>query len=384
MCRLVNIALILMVIGLSACSTPQPTKGDVFVYVAAPLSGFQANGGQTVVGGARLAAERINRQGGLLGYRIIVEGIDDESDSDVAVEVARQIKADIEGGKRVIGVIGHYNSGQTLAAMEIYKDLPIVVITPTSSEVSITQRGYRNIFRVNANDAVQAQVDAEYLVKTLGARRVIVAHNDTDYGKGLRDQMRRALQALGAQVVAEIQVQEGQATYAEEVKRIQAAQADAIFYAGYEIECPYLRYELQQAQVTLPFLASDGCFLAATIDNSNGAAEGMYVSAFAPSPKAVADPQWIKDYQEIEARNPDTYSINGYLAMMVLAEAVKQAGVLDPPKIGDALRALTYNSLIGPIRYEVNGDVRDPKVFIFQVRGGEFVQVFPQAEAAPR
>ncbi|MER3513047.1 MAG: hypothetical protein C4310_00375, partial [Chloroflexota bacterium] len=131
-----------------------------------------------------------------------------------------------------------------------------------------------------------------------------------------------------------------------------------------------------------PFLASDGCFLAATIDNSNGAAEGMYVSSFAPSPKAVADPQWIKDYQEIEARNPDTYSINGYLAMMVLAEAVKQAGVLDPPKIGDALRALSYNSLIGPIRYDANGDLREPKVFIFQVRGGEFVQVFP--EAAPK
>jgi branched-chain amino acid transport system substrate-binding protein len=379
--RFLSIALVLILIALTACTSSEPTKGDVFVYVAAPLSGFQANGGQTVVGGARLAAEHINRQGGLLGYRIVVEGIDDESDSDVAVAVAEQIKADIQGGKRVIGVIGHYNSGQTLAAMDIYKDLPIVVITPTSSEVSITQRGYRNIFRVNANDAVQAQVDADYLVNKLGARRVIVVHNDTDYGKGLRDQIKTALQALGAQVVSEIQVKEGQATYADEVKRIQAAQADAIFYAGYEIECPYLRYELQQAQVNLPFLASDGCFLAATIDNANGAAEGIYVSSFAPSPKAVADAQWIKDYQAIEARNPDTYSINGYLAMSVLAEAVKQAGVLDEPQVVDSLRGLTYNSLIGPIRYDANGDVLEPKMFIFQVKGSEFVQVFPEASS---
>jgi branched-chain amino acid transport system substrate-binding protein len=370
--------LILILVGLTACSSSEPTKGDVTVYVAAPLSGFQANGGQTVVGGARLAAERINRQGGLLGYRIVVEGIDDESDSEVAVAVAQQVRTDIESGKRVIGVIGHYNSGQTLAAMDIYKDLPIVVITPTSSEVSITQRGYRNVFRVNANDAVQAQVDADYLVNKLGARRIIVAHNDTDYGKGLRDQIKSALQTLGAQVVAEIQVAEGQATYAEEVRRIQAAQADAIFYAGYEIECPYLRYELQQAGVSLPFLASDGCFLAATIDNASGAAEGIYVSSFAPSPKSVADPQWIKDYQAIEARNPDTYSINGYLAMAVLAEAVKQAGALDQPQVSDSLRGLNYESgLIGAIRYDANGDVQQPKVFIFQVQGSEFVQVFP-------
>jgi len=375
--RLLVPIMVVVLIGLTACGTSGPTKGDVTVYVAAPLSGFQANGGQTVVGGVRLAAERINRQGGLLGYRVVVEGVDDESDSDVAVEVAKKIKADIESGKRVIAVIGHYNSGQTLAAMELYKDLPIVVITPTSSEVSITQRGYHNFFRVNANDAVQAQVDADYLVNKLGARRVIVVHNDTDYGRGLRDQIKQVLQALGAQVVSDIEVKEGQARYADEVKRIQAAGADAIFYAGYEIECPYLRYELQQAQVNLPFLASDGCFLAATIDNANGAAEGMYISSFAPSPKAVADAQWIKDYQSIEARNPDTYSINGYLAMSVLAEAVKQAGALDAPKVADALRALNYNSLIGPIRYDANGDVRDPKIFIFQVKDSEFVQVFP-------
>ena len=63
-------ALVLVVLSLllAACGTPgEPTKGEVTVYVAAPLSGFQANGGQTVLGGARLAAEKVNRAGGLLG-----------------------------------------------------------------------------------------------------------------------------------------------------------------------------------------------------------------------------------------------------------------------------------------------------------------------------
>ena len=60
----------------------EPTKGEVYVYVAAPLSGFQANGGQTVVGGARLMAERLNKAGGLLGYKVVVIELDDEADSD--------------------------------------------------------------------------------------------------------------------------------------------------------------------------------------------------------------------------------------------------------------------------------------------------------------
>src|SRR5512135_1531039 len=142
------IGLIVLALTLSACGTPGPTKGEVIVYVAAPLSGFQANGGQTVLGGARLAAEEYNRSGGLLGYKVAIVPLDDESDSDVAVQLANQVKTDIASGKRVLGLIGHYNSGQTLAAMEIYKDLPIVIMTPTSSEVTLTQKGYKNFFRV--------------------------------------------------------------------------------------------------------------------------------------------------------------------------------------------------------------------------------------------
>jgi branched-chain amino acid transport system substrate-binding protein len=107
---------------LAACGgSNEPTKGDLIVYVAAPLSGFQANGGQTVLGGARLAAEEFNRSGGLLGYKVVIVPLDDESDSDVAVSLAEQVKAELASGKRALGLIGHYNSGQTIAAMEIYK-----------------------------------------------------------------------------------------------------------------------------------------------------------------------------------------------------------------------------------------------------------------------
>jgi len=91
-------------------ATSEPNKGDVIVYVAVPLSGFQANAGQTVLGGARLKAAEVNAQGGLKGYRVLVEGIDDESDSDVAVSVAEQVATNLAAGTRVLGVIGHLNS----------------------------------------------------------------------------------------------------------------------------------------------------------------------------------------------------------------------------------------------------------------------------------
>jgi branched-chain amino acid transport system substrate-binding protein len=364
---------------LTACGGPkQPTKGEVTVYVAVPLSGFQANGGQTVLGGARLAAEEINRAGGLLGYQVTVVGMDDESDTDVAVGIAEQIRDEVKGGKDVLGVIGHLNSGQTLAAMDIYKDLALVVVTPTASEVSLTQKGYRNFFRVNANDNTQAMVDAQFLVNTLGAKRVAVIYNDDPYGIGLGQLIAGDLRSLGVEVVVSLQVAVEQSTFPNEVPQIMAANPDAVFYAGYEVETPYLRLELVDAGLTVPFLASDGAFLAATIDEAGTAAEGIYVSAFGPQPKAAVDEAWIKAYQAVEYRNPDTYSINGYSALQVLADGARQAGSFDSAAVADAIRGLSaIETPMGNLSYNADGDLKDQKIYIFQVQDADWVQVYP-------
>ena len=377
--RSVSILILAFAVVLAGCSAGgAPTKGEVIVYVAGPLSGFQANTGQTVAGGVRLMAEQLNRSGGLLGYRVKVAALDDEADSDVAVSVAGQIAAAVQRGDRVIGVIGHPNSGQTDAAMAIYKDLPIIVITPTASEVGLTKQGFRNFFRVNAANDVQAKIGAEYLVNRLGAKKVAVLYNDDPYGIDLGKLVAAELTRLGAQTALSLQVQVEQNRFVNEVAKIKAAGADAIYYAGYEVECPYLRADLRDAGLDrLTFMAADGCFLAATIDNADGAAEGMYGTGCAPSPKTTEDQAGVQAYQAVEYRNPDTYSVNGFSAMQVLAEGVKKAGTLNATRIADAIRKLDLATPLGRVQFLDNGDLRSPQIYIFQVKGGEFEQVAP-------
>lgn len=373
--RLLVLALAISLL-LAGCSGGRtPTKGDVTVFVAVPLSGFMANGGQTVLGGVRLAAEEINRSGGLLGHRVVVRPLDDEADSDVAVAQVDQVRQALSRGEQVVAVIGHLNSGQTLATMELYKDMDLVVITPTSSEQSLTERGYDNLFRVNANDAVQAAVDARFLTEELVARRVAVIFNNTEYGQGLAALLIQELEQRGAEVVLQLEVEEGQSRYESEVAQTKASNPDAVFYAGYEIEAPYLRATLVEAGVTVPMLASDGAFLGATIDEAAGTAEGMYVSAFAPSPRNVADGRWFEAYQAVEYRNPDTYSVNGYVAMQVLAAGVRVADSLGAVAVADALRGNNLETLLGDLRYQPNGDLVDPQIWIYQVSGGDFQQI---------
>ncbi len=127
--------------------------------------------------------------------------------------------------------------------------------------------------------------------------------------------------------------------------------------------------------IDIPMLASDGAFLAATIDESNGTAEGMYVSAFAPSPRNVADDKWFEAYQAVEYRNPDTYSVNGYVSMQVLAEGARKADSFERDRVADALRSDSIPTLLKDLHFEQNGDLVEPQIWIYQVVDGEFRQV---------
>ena len=372
----VVVILLALVLALTACAAAP--RGEVLVYVVAPLSGWQANGGQTVVGGARTMADQLNRQGGLLGYTVKVVALDDQADSDVAAEKAKEIGDAIKQGKKVIGVIGHLNSGQTLAAMQVYKDLPLIVVTPTASEVSLTKQGYRNFFRVNATDAEQGPALAHFIVEQLGGKRVVVVHADNEYGNGLRDQITNAFKSLGVTPTATVKIPEAQTTYAKFIAQIKSAQPDVVFLAGYETEGMVLLPELRDAGIPAKFICSDGCFNSTYVDEAAPASEGTYVGAITPDPKIIADKTWWSDYQKVEARNPDTYSVPGYAATAVLAEGIKKANTFDAARVADAIRALDFNALIGKVAYDANGDLKDQRVYVFQVKDGAFVQVYPK------
>lgn len=376
--RVLYLSALLALVLLATVACSSTPKGDVIVYVVVPLSGAQSNGGQTVVGGAKTMADQINKQGGLLGYKVTVLGLDDQADSDVAAEKAGEIADAVKQGKKVVGVIGHLNSGQTMAAMQVYKDLPFVVITPTASEVSLTQKGFRNFFRVNATDAAQAPALAKFIVDQLQGKKIVVVHADNEYGNGLRDQMASALKNLGQTPAAIVKIPEAQPTYAKYIQTIKDAQPDVVFLAGYETEGYVLLPELRDAGVTSKFICSDGCFNSTFVDEAAPGSEGAYVGAITPDPHVVGDKKWWQDYQQVESRNPDTYSVPGYSAMAVLAAAIQKANTFDVAKVEDAMRQVDINTLVGRVTYDTAGDLKQQNVYVFQVKEGAFVQVFPK------
>ena len=291
---------------------------------------------------------------------MVVRPLDDQSDSDVALANVDAIRQAEEGGEEVLGVVGHLNSGQTLAAMDLYKDLPLVVLSATASEQSLTARGYDNFFRVNANDGVQARVDAEFLVDTLKAKRVAVVHNNTEYGQGLAKSFVDELTQRGAEVAVHIGGGGGPEPLCggsggrtagrarrDLLRRLRDRGAlPAGRAGGSRRECADAGQRRRLPGRHYRRVERDG--------------GGHVRQRLCPQPASVADDRWFEAYQAVEFRNPDTYSVNGYVAMQVLGEAAQTANTFDREAVAAALREKSFTTILNSLRFEQDGDLVGP------------------------
>jgi len=346
-------------------------SGEVIIYVAVPLSGERAEAGQSVLGGVRLGAEEINRKGGLLGRRVVVRAMDDRSESEATLAATEGIGKAIERGERIAGVIGHLDGGPAMSALPHYDAMDLVLITPGAGMRALTHFGYGSIFRVSANSSVQAAHSAQFLLEQLKAGRVAVVGADSEYGRELADLTDDSRRKLGATPAIVWEVEEGQRDFSELAIRIQEAEVDAVYFAGSASEAFYLVGSLKAARLNVTVLVSDGAFLSSFTDDSAGLSQGLYVSALSPSPERVADVDWIESYRSVARRDPGPFSINGYVAMQVLAAGVRAANSFEGREVSKAIRETVAETQFGPMRFGANGDWVDSRIWIYRVEEGE-------------
>ncbi len=372
------LASLLLLIALIGCSTGP--SGEAYLYVAVPLTGDMASRGQEIAGGVRLRADEVNREGGALGKRVVVRALDDGGDGDVAVDAAKQVAQAVRRGEPILGVIGHYNSGATGPALDsVYKDLDLVVITPGSSNATLTQKGYSRFFRVVSTDDIQGPVDARKAL-SLGWKRIAVLHTDNLYARGLAQAFSGELQQRGAPPAVDLEMKYNNlGAFLRElpgnVDRTLQLNPDGVFFAGDYPEGIPLLDALRQAGYKGGFMTGDSVMEYEFIDQLGSRAEGAIISNIQPEMGAVASDSWKTAYRALEKRSPGMDSITGYAATHVLLEGIKRANTTRGSSVADALRTLELKTLIGDWAADAKGDMRERKIYLFQVRDGAFVQV---------
>ncbi|MEX3816603.1 branched-chain amino acid ABC transporter substrate-binding protein [Paraburkholderia sp. BR13439] len=246
----------------------------VKIGVPAPLTGFSASYGKDEENGAKLAFQEANEAGLIIGGRKIrfeVDAQDDAGDPKTAVLVAQRFV-----DERVSGVIGHHNSGCSVAASALYERAGIPEISPASSSPTFTARGFATTFRTISNDEQMAVLAANYSVRQLGAKRIAVIDDSTDYGTNLVTEYVKAVKNAGGKIVTWQYTTTKSIDFRAILTTIKGLTPDLIFYVGQDLQAAGVARQIHQLGIRSKFMGEGGF----TNDNflrlAGPSAEGMY------------------------------------------------------------------------------------------------------------
>jgi len=164
-------------LGLAGCAKKE--EGVITIGHAGPLTGSIAHLGKDNENGVRLALDEANAAGVEIGgkkvkFELLSE--DDQADPKQGTIVAQKLV-----DAKVAGVIGHLNSGTTIPASKLYHDVGIPQISPSATNVTYTNQGFKTAFRVMANDAQQGKVLGEFAVNKLGVKNIAIIDDRSAY-----------------------------------------------------------------------------------------------------------------------------------------------------------------------------------------------------------
>jgi len=341
---------------------------SIRIGVAGPLTGDLAPYGVPVRNAVELAAEHINAAGGIDGRTVEVVSEDDLCEPNTANNVANKLVS--EG---VQFVVGHLCSGATKAALPIYQNAGIPVISAASTNPDLTLAGkYGNFFRTIPHDLAQADLLAEFATETLGIESAAVVHDKQDYGKALADAVRANLDEAGVSVEVFEGITAGATDYSALVSKIKNAGIEdkdsAVFYCGYHPEASKIVTSARKEGIRAHFLSGDGAKDPTFLTAAGLFAIDYYVTAPADT-SAVSEAIAVQaDYKGKYGEDVGVFSLGAYAAVEALKAAVEEAGSVDSGQVVSALKSVSVDTPLGEISFDDKGDVVGSGFAVFQVR----------------
>ena len=326
---------------------------DIKLGVAGPITGPNAAFGAQLQNGAEQAVADINAKGGVLGQKLSLEVGDDVSDPKQGVSVANKFVGD-----GVKWVVGHFNSGVTIPASDVYEENGMLMITPAATNPTLTEKGKWDVFRTCGRDDQQGAVAAKYIADNLKGKKIAILHDKTTYGKGLADATMASLAKSGIKPVLYDGVNAGEKDYSAEVSKVKASGADIVYWGGLHPEGGLIVRQMRAQGVGATMMSGDGI-----TDNEFAAIGGPGVvgtlMTFGPDPRKK--PTAADVVKEFAAKNfdPQAYTLYSYAAVQIMAEAAEHVKSTDPKKMAEYMHTgATFHTVLGDLSYDKKGDLK--------------------------
>jgi branched-chain amino acid transport system substrate-binding protein len=269
-------------------------------------------------------------------------------------------------------VIGHFNSGCTIPASEIYDESRVIMITPAATNPKVTDRGYQGVFRVCGRDNQQGGVGAHFATSVLKARRIAILHDKTTYGQGLADEFKKAVEAAGVTPVYYAGIPKEEADFRAVITAIKETKPDLWYFGGIYDQGGQLLVQAHQNGLTAPLMSGDGLIDKELIKTAGDAAEGSYLT-FGPDPERIPSARTFLAAYHTRFGPHGPYAIYGYDAANILLRSIEATAGTDYQKLAAYLHAAEFPTAMGPLRFDAKGDITSTYYVVWVVRKGEFV-----------
>lgn len=383
-----GLLLLLTLISGAACSgadaaTPENSVAqsqvkpaqEIKLGFAGPLTGGAAFIGQEQLGFIKAAVDVFNQKTGL---NVRVVEADTKLEPDEAKIVAERLAAD----DNILAVFGPTGSQECEATQPVFAEAGLAHITASCTRTSLTEPGTPTFFRPIPHDGLQGPTDARFMVEKLGVKSVYLVDEQTSYAAGLLAEVEGALQELGVTNIQRASITQEEMDFSSLATSIVAAKPDAVFFPSQVAnQMANLITELRAQGYEGHYFLGDGGFDTSWPKAAGAAAEGAYVSFFAPDPRFIAPAKpYIDRYSEKYGESYGAFGGAAALSAQIVLEALErchQAKNLSRACLIEEIKAtnISESLLAIPVSFGAGNQLNGGEFFIFQVKQGEFVLI---------
>jgi branched-subunit amino acid ABC-type transport system permease component/ABC-type branched-subunit amino acid transport system substrate-binding protein len=375
------LALCLFLAGCGGAKRAQ-TDDHIRIGVITSLTGPEAKFGLAQKYGYQMALEEINSAGGVLGRPLELAYQDDTSRPEVAMAAVEELAED----PTIVAIIGAYSSSSTFPASAVANRYQIPMMVPSAITDDITSQGYEWIFRICAPASSYARALLDFLVGEARATSLAIVYENTQFGSSVARAALERARAAGIRPVAFEAYDQGATDFTPLLMRVKSSNPDAVLFVSYLADATLLMRQSKEIDFNPKVFAAGGAGFSLP-DFLKGAGETaeytISVTQWTPDARWPGSGQWAARFRDQFNYEPSYHSVQAYISLKVLADAIARAGSLNRRQVRDAIRATRMDSIFGPISFDESGQNNHP-VAITQVLGGKFVTVWPEEVAVHR
>ncbi|MDO8847921.1 MAG: ABC transporter substrate-binding protein [Coriobacteriia bacterium] len=342
----------------------ETTDGDTIIIGSALCqTGIQAPLDEPALRGAQLAVDELNANGGILGKQVELVAMDGKSDPVTVGNVAKQL---IDEGAAAIIAPSDFDFGGPAA--QAAQDAGIVGISPCASSPLYGSAALGDKqFTMSMWNTTMGAVTAEYAYNELGYRSVYVITDDfIDYTKSLSRYFIVAFEDLGGEVIFEDTYTQGQADVSAQLARIKALDKapDFVYVSSYMPDLALIIRTLRESGVTVPVMGGDSYddpALFESLGTEYGSEVYFDTHGYMSDEGNAGYSDWAAAYEEKFDEAPDAvWIIPGYDAVMVLAQAMEEAGTTDGAEVAKAMEEMTFDLMTGKLDWSDAASGHEP------------------------